>query len=446
MSIEGMRLAWLRLAPALDGFYERAGGPLMEGQRLDEQRFAVLDELVGPMIEASAAIRSEAESVLSETIGEDYASASELLLAAATLDVVLACDLAVLEPVQEPKSASPPSASAPSFSDVFDLWSLERSMREAEAPSPLEVFAEGQEAVGQVAVLFDAIPAVGGGEHRPRSRAALLGDTRDAVVNLVALAESPGSELVKGFFAGAGAGIGAVIDAAARGDALSKLRVDTDAIIGRSPRFLREHVAKLVSLCPESWFVDEATSAVASRLSVRKMLERVAEADVAVERSGQWIESAPQLRWPAIDNLRRDLDGLEGRYRKQTKLIRKSARILRFGAVPLSGVACATLGPAGLAVVPGVFALGTGYIAYSLTDRLDARDLGVLDLVEGVVRLVEARIDQPNRTEPSQPKSTEPSTSKDRTAERQRKDETAKRQEALRGKAREKKMKGPRRS
>ena len=429
MSIEGMRLAWLRLAPALDGFYERAEEALVEGQRLDEDRFAALDEFVGPMIDASATIRSEAEAELSEVSGEDYERVSELLLAVATLDLVLACDLAVLEPVAESEKAA-----APSIRDVFDKWALERRMRDAETPSPPEVFAEGQETIGQVAVLFDAIPAVSGGEHRPRSRPALLGDTRDAVVNLVALAESPGSELVKGFVAGAGAGIGSVIDAAAHGEALSKLREHAGAIVGRSPRFLREHIAKLVSLCPESWLVDEATSAVASRLSVREMLERVAESDVAFERSRQWIESAPQLRWPAIDNLRRDLDDLETRYKKQTKLIRKSARILRFGAVPLSHVACATLGPPGLAVVPGVFALGTGYIAYSLTDRLDARDLGVVDLVEGVVRLVEARIDSPPRMEPSQPKPTE-SQSKNLTTEKQRR---------LTEKAKRQKVKGPR--
>lgn len=305
-----------------------------------------------------------------------------------TLDVVLACDLAVLEPIEELERTDEPS-----LREVFDEWAREKRERDAETPSPREVFAEGQETIGQVAVLFDAIPAVGGGEHRPRSRPALLGDTRDAVVNLVALAESPGSELVKGFFAGAGAGIGSVISAAAHGEALARLQEHVGPIVGRSPRFLREHIAKLVSLCPESWFVDEATSALADRISVRKLLEKVAASDVASERSRQWIEDAPQLRWPAIDNLRRDLDDLEMRYKKQTKLIRKSARILRFGAVPLSSVACATLGPPGLAVVPGVFALGTGYLGYSLTDRLDARDLGIVDLVEGVVRLVEARIE-----------------------------------------------------
>ncbi len=388
MSVEGMRIAWSGLAPALDGFYERAEEALVERQRLDGDRFAALDEFVGPMLEGSQTMRSEAEKGLSETAGEDYERISELLLASATLDVVLASDLAVLEPIVEFERAPDQS-----LLEVFDRWSLERSERDEERPSGREIFGEGQETLGQVAVLLDAIPAVGGGEHRPRSRPALLGDTRDAVVNLVALAESPGAELVRGFFAGAGAGVGSMIEAAARGEAIAKLQEHAGAIVGRSPKFLREHIAKLVALCPEGWFVDEATSAMAGRISVRKVLERVAASDVASEQSRQWIEDAPQLRWPAIDNLRRDFTDLETRYKRQTKLIRKSARIVRFGAVPLSHVACATLGPPGLAVVPGVFALGTGYLAYSLTDRLDARSLGVADLVDGVVKLVESRIE-----------------------------------------------------
>jgi hypothetical protein len=431
VSIEGMRVAWQELATALDEFYELAQEPLRERARLGDDGFAVLAvlaELAGPMVRASEAIRSEAEEELAHNTGADRERVSELLLAGATLDLVLATDLAVLEPITIGRTP------APSISAVFDTLALESEAHLAEIPSPREIFAEGQETIGQIAVLFAAIPALGGGEHRPRSRSALIGDARDAVVNLVDLAESPGSELVKGFTSNVGTGIRQVFDAAARGETVKRLRAHVGGIVGHSPKFLREHIAKIVSLCPEAWIVDEATSALSEKLSVRKVLARISASDVASERSRDWIEHTPQLRWPAIDDLRRDLDSLEGRYKKQTKLIRKSARVLRFGSVPLSRVALASLGPPGLAVVPGVFALSTGYLAYSLTDRLDARDLGVADLVSGVVRLVEARVDRPPEIESSPPDASPPRTSPPGTT-------VAEKQQRLREKANAKKFK-----
>jgi hypothetical protein len=389
MSIEGMRVGWRALAPALDAFYDRAGGALLERQRLDEEQFSALDPLLGEMLEASAAIRREAEDELSEERIDGYQQTAELLLATATLDALLASDLARLEPF--PQIAP---TELPSLAEIFDGWTRERIERELELelPSPQEIFAEGQETLAQVAILFDAIPPLGGGEHHPRSRQALSGDARDAIVNLVELADGPGAELLRGFWAAASLGASGLLDAAERVEVLAKLQRSVEALVGRSPRFLREHVAKIARLCPQSWFVDEATSSLADRFSARSLLERVAQSQLAADRSRDWIANAPRLSWPAIDDLRRDLDELESRYRKHTKWIRKSARVLRFGNKPLAGVAVATLGPPGLVVLPGVFALGAGYVAYSLADRLDARELGVADLVPGVVRLVEARV------------------------------------------------------
>ncbi len=375
MSIEGMRLAWRELVPALDGFYEIAEFALVERQRLDEGRFEELDPFVGRMLEASSRIRGEAEGGLSEARGANYQLTAELLLAVATLDAVLASDLAAVEPKRD---------APPRVSDVFDGWTM---------PSPREVFAEGQEALGQVAVLFDGIPAVGGGEHRPRSRPALIGDTRDAVTSLLDLAASPATELSKGFWSAASVGVSELFGVAERVDVLAKLQRQVEDLMGRAPKFLREHIAKIATLCPDSWFVDEATSSLADRLSARNLLNKVAASESASEVSRSWIEEAPRLSWPAIDDLRHDLDNLEANYKKHMKWIRKSARALRFGAAPLSRVAVASLGPAGYTVLPGVFALSTGYVAYSLTDRLDARDLHALDLIEGVVKLVERHIE-----------------------------------------------------
>jgi len=46
----------------------------------------------------------------------------------------------------------------------------------------------------------------------------------------------------------------------------------------------------------------------------------------------------------------------------------------------------------GHAAICGVFLIGIGYVAYSLIDRIDARDLGFADRVDGVVMLVANRV------------------------------------------------------
>lgn len=64
------------------------------------------------------------------------------------------------------------------------------------------------------------------------------------------------------------------------------------------------------------------------------------------------------------------------------------ARWLRRGA-PLLYVLLAGGGIPGPVVLGAVYLTGGSYLAYSLTDRIDARDLKVANLVEGVVPLVE---------------------------------------------------------
>jgi hypothetical protein len=83
---------------------------------------------------------------------------------------------------------------------------------------------------------------------------------------------------------------------------------------------------------------------------------------------------------------------LESNYRKHMQWLGRSARWLRRGASPLAHLGALAVGPLSYAIVSGVFFVGIGYVGYSLTDRLDARNLGFADRVEGVVRLVESHI------------------------------------------------------
>jgi hypothetical protein len=109
MSIKGTRVGWQALVPALDVFYDAVGGALLEGQRFDEEQFSALDPLLGEDLEASAAIRGEADGRLSDEPLDGYERAAELLLATATVDAVLASDVARLEPIRPVPPIEPPS-------------------------------------------------------------------------------------------------------------------------------------------------------------------------------------------------------------------------------------------------------------------------------------------------------------------------------------------------
>lgn len=368
MSIEGMALAWRGLESLIEGFYEAAREPLREGLGAGGPTHEWLQGMEEEAAGRSSQIRLEAENLLAEP-GDGYETATELLLAAAAIDVQLAVDFAVLRPQDD-----------------------EAPLR-ARVGGGEQWVAEGEEAIAQASALFEAqiddgLPSIGGGAPRPRSRKALAGDACDSVEELTDLAEGPAAWLVKGFWSGVAPGIGEILATRDVRHIVDEIRVSHGEIFRRGSKLLREFVRKILELLPEGWLIDEVLEAMNERFGVRPLLSRLSGAEASKAYARGRIEGAEKLTWSATDGLRGDLDKLVDGYRRPMKWTRRSAKVLRLGAVPLGAAAVAATGPPGWLIVPSICILGTGYVGYSLTDRIDSRELHAADRIEGVNRLV----------------------------------------------------------
>jgi hypothetical protein len=194
--------------------------------------------------------------------------------------------------------------------------------------------------------------------------------------------------LVKGFWSGVAPSIGEILAIPDVRHVVDEIRVSHDEIFRRGSKLLREFVRKILELLPEGWLIDEIFEAMNERFGVRHLLGRVSGAEASKAYARGRIEGAEKLTWSATDGLRGDLDKLVDGYRRPMKWARRSAKVLRFGAIPLAAAAVAATGPPGWLIVPSICILGTGYVGYSLTDRLDSRELRAADRIEGVNRLV----------------------------------------------------------
>jgi hypothetical protein len=202
------------------------------------------------------------------------------------------------------------------------------------------------------------------------------------------LAEDPERNLVRGLAKVATGGVLELVSELAGVDVVSELDNVASRVASRAPRFLREHVLKVITFRPAQSVVDNVVAVLTAGLHIPGLLATVASLDDAKAQTARAIEHSPTVTSSVINAVRQDLAALERGYRTQMKWIGKSARWLRRGAGLLSHLAP----PVSEVAVGGVFFVGAGYVAYSLTDRLDARDLGFADRVEGVVRIVTRHI------------------------------------------------------
>ena len=394
MSIEGMVVEWRRVAEAADEFYARTERRLIAGETLPPKELEALLPLTEAMVSSSERTRDEAIGPLEER-GATRELAADLLVAAAAVDALLARDLAALDPISVSRLAPGRRLS----SAVIERLRPAPVEADEGRPDQVQQVAEGRELLAQVQALFDdtmpegGLPLIAGRAPVYRTPYALIGDVRDTVTDVVDTAVAPTKHLIAGFFVSAGLGVTHVISAAELVKAVNSLDPSLGKALQPAPKMLRQHVLKLAAVMPEGWGFNSAAEALTDRLSPQRLLQKVADAPGAVKISAACIQmSDPAVVEERASVLIDDLERLETSYKKHLKWLRRSAAILRYGALPLATAANAAVPGGGWLIMPGVFALGTGYVAYSLTDRLDARNLGPADLVDGVVRLVERRI------------------------------------------------------
>jgi len=381
MSVQGMREAWHQLRPRVAGFYELAT-PFLEGvvrrepiEELDRQAQAALD--------ASSRVRAEAEEQLVTASGAEYAEVSVLLLAAATVDAMLACDIAMLDPEL-----------GMGYTGALDDPGVEFAA----------IGSERTEILSDADALFGLEATAGSaGAQAITEPAVLTREVHQATQRLVKTAAEPERELVRGFLT---VSIGELVAVADLVPHLTALAGEWHHRAHRACGFLREHVQKIAALGHDEAIEVELEhelpetfgEQLSRRLDIRDLLARLAAVEAADEQTSTAIDRAATrgLCASAVDLLIGDLIALEAEYRKQTEWLTRSARWVRRGATPLIRVidliapGAGTL--AGRPILAGAFMVGGLYVAYSLTDRIDARQLHGLDRIEGIVRLVDRRL------------------------------------------------------
>jgi hypothetical protein len=375
MSVEGMREAWNQLGGSARDLYASRGQNLAAGRPLEHGEFSELSPILDRMLAASEQLRQQGDAAIRSARDEEYEQISELLLAAAAVDAMLARDIVALDPDSEYDRYEDP---------------LE------EDASPERVFEEGQRLLEDADLLFRESPESSAGRAPGASRRALTEQVESTTSGLVDLAEPPARDLARGLLSAAGGGVLDFLSAAQHIDVVHGLDERAVQLGKHAPRFLREHVAKIVTLRRDDWIVDQlseqVTEWIAKHISIEALLNGVSARPAAVARASGRIAAAPDLTEEQGEALLTALMVLESNYRKHMQWLGRSARWLRRGASPLAHLGALAVGPLSYAIVSGVFFVGIGYVGYSLTDRLDARNLGFADRVEGVVRLVESHI------------------------------------------------------
>lgn len=364
-----MRDGWERLAGRVGDFYGEVREPLLAGIPISRDGTAPVQRLTEEILESSAAIRSEGADALSGASQRDYGRATELLLAVASIDALLATDLAAL--------ASPGAPGGPLELD-----------EEAEVISREAGLDEGQQLIAEVDDLFRGLARATGAAPANPEPAQLIAEARDAALQLTMSAAVPGDTLARGFIAATSLGAVPAFEVLSQMHVLTQLP-EAGGLRARALGFVRQYAGKLRALLPSDWVFDTIAMQLEARVSVSPLLAKTAGVDAANRFVYDRImnaEPAPDAH--QADLLRAALTELCDGYRGHTFWLHKGARRLRFFGGGVVHVAVVLLGPAGYCVMPAAFLLGEGYVAYSLADRIDARRLGPADRVEGIVRIV----------------------------------------------------------
>jgi hypothetical protein len=369
MSIDGMRDAWGPLSERIQDFYGFANSSLLQNEPFEGPQFEEVESLLEAMLADSERIRRNAERVLKTGSGEEYEAAANLLLAVASVDAMLASDLAVLDP----------EAGAQRREEVA----------EAAEETAYELGQEREQTLNRVGRLFFDEERPIGGLALANDRRQLIKTASETTTELVDLAEVPAPELLRGLLVAASGGVAEIVAAAQHVDVLADLKGSAAGVINHAPRFLREHAAKMLALRADAKVLSDVTEYLRRAVDLESVLAWISASDKANRRNEEVILAAPAISTEDAETLEAELRALVPGYREQMGLIGTSAKWLRRGASPLTHLVAPFVGHAAIC---GVFLIGIGYVAYSLIDRIDARDLGFADRVDGVVTLVANRV------------------------------------------------------
>jgi hypothetical protein len=203
---------------------------------------------------------------------------------------------------------------------------------------PSAVFDEGQELLGRVDALFKGLsePVGGRSPYDSRDPQFLIEQVVQTTTQLTDLAEAPTRDLVRGLMTVATGPIPDILSAVQHLDVVVTLEQRAQRLAKHAPRFVREHILKIVTLRLDPTAVDQMADTVADwyaeTVNIENLLNHVADSDGAIARARATISAAPSIEQTDADALLGDLQILRVNYQRHMDWLGNSAKWLRPGA------------------------------------------------------------------------------------------------------------------
>lgn len=360
MATDELHAAWNSYEEAVRAFYERFG---LE-QFLEDVEAA--DELLGETVEAAERLTDVAAGLLETVDREQRESLTTLVLAAAAVDIGVACDVLARDPER------PQVGETAEVTPVHPTFLLEEASRLFRA---------------------EGLPPMAGAQEEPHS---VWRDCDSAFDELVAAAYEPASDFAGDLVSGGMTGLGHVV-ASDLFPRLARLTRSVGLLKRPAVKLLTTGMHKMLSTSMSTAgellgnaldFLDEA-AVQALKAALRDRLERLLGFVGGRGPASREVLAALQLRGPPnpqlVVSIRRQLGDLTRRYRDQMRwtgwiaqLIGFVSPLLKLLAVPTSGG-----GPALVLVLDG---FGLGFVVCTLRMRITGRFLS--HRVDGVVTIV----------------------------------------------------------
>ncbi len=360
MATAELQAAWTWYRAAIDDFEEIAGPALEDGRPLDEERIDAADGALAAAASASEAIRRACEPLLRECSDREGDEIAVLLLAAATLDSMLASDGLQLDPDAQGRDEN--------FTEGAGL-----AEREAEPRADI-IAAATYLYEGFLGISGAADPADG-----PQLRGVCLG----AVDGLVNAATKPALRFTFHGLTAAPVSFAADTITEITGLSAAACRIRQPAL-----RLLVEALEKVVAIVSHRAIdeaIDDIFRPITGALSNAgaAILGHVAGRPDAESRITESINTPADWTREQLASVNTKVNQLTSAYVDQMKWTARIAGWIA-RATPLVSVLA---GPAGLAAVSGVNAIGLGFVAYTLTVRLGSRPVpsrtyGILAIVD----------------------------------------------------------------
>jgi hypothetical protein len=372
MATEPLIEAWGPYRDAVRHFYGIAGQAIEEQRNLEGAEIEAADDALDQVVSYSQALTEIGLAQIQERANREFDRTASLLLAAAAVDVAVACEALQVSP--------DPPAPDQVFGDVFD--------EDTPIESALRLLYEADG-------LFGQLEPFAGASVDP-TRHELKQATSDSFDSLVHEASDPTLRFALGLLAGLAHGIAIPPEAATLSHRLEQLAEEAGRVKRHLVKLIASGYHKLVGVSGQEaeqlaqasaqFGVEQAAEALRRGVLhvVADLLGWFTRRRDAERDANAWIARPVLLQPRDAANITYQLTALTTAYKEQMKWTGRIAKWIARAAPVISTLAAPVGGPA---VVAGLDAVGVGFVLYTLNVRVDGH--GMPASVKSVVAILE---------------------------------------------------------